>query len=416
MNMTTRHSALYALLVGGLFLATLGGCSAGNPNLSSAQDAYEQNNYDQALSSVETAIDQDSANSEAYMLKASILRSMADSTTPPEEYDRLYQRAREAEEMAVKFNPGVRSQMNQRRRLSYVQQMQAGADYFNRGNQSGDSTEFVRAATYFDAANTIYPDSASAHLNEAYARLRAGQRSEAIPALQKHVDAADSVSSDAFEILGQLYLADDQSQQAIGILETAAEQYPEDSEINSLLLNAYNRAGEQERAMKAYSEQVEQNPENATYRYNYGSLLLNADRFDEAIEQLQRAVDLDPDNVQAQYNLGAAYVNKAASANDSIRVMQDSIGDEDPSSEEQQQLKQLAQQRRQAFQDAIAPLERARQLAGSDSQYRTDICSALFQAYVQTEQQEKAAQVEECAGYEDNNARQEASGEGSGDR
>jgi tetratricopeptide (TPR) repeat protein len=159
--------------------------------------------------------------------------------------------------------------------------------------------------------------------------------------------------------------------------------------------------------MEAYRQEVEENPDNATYRYNYGSMLLSEDRLDEAIEQLQAAVDLQSDNAKAQYNLGAAYVNKAVALNDSIATIEDRVREEDREATEQEteEIQTLAEQRQQAFQDAIPPLERARQLSQQgESGYLEDSCRALFQAYVQTEQTDQAAEVEQCAGFEEGRA------------
>jgi hypothetical protein len=58
----------------------------------------------------------------------------------------------------------------------------------------------------------------------------------------------------------------------------------------------------------------------------------------------------------------------------------------------------MVNERRQIFMDAVPPLEEAQELAGPNNSYRQDICSALFTAYAQTEQMEKAEEVSECAG------------------
>jgi len=399
-----KRSLVSTLLFGGLILFGMTACSGGNPMISSAEDALEQGNYESALSSVEDALDQDSANVQAYKMKARILRAQADSTTPPEEYASLHQRAMEAEEQAIKFSPEARSDVQNQRRLSYIQQMQNGANAFNQARQSGDSTVFVRAAGYFSAANIIMPDSADAHLNEAYARLNAGQRAEAVSPMETYISKSDSVGANVYTILGQIHLTEDRPDAAMDVLEPGSEQYPDNQEIQSLLLNAYSQSGDTQRAMEAYQSQIDRNPENPTYRYNYGSLLLNADRFDAAIEQLAAATDLDPDNVKAQYNLGAAYVNKAGSINDSIRTIEDSLRaneDEPVTDETDQQLETMAEERDSALESAIPPLEKARQLAEPGNQYRQDICRALFSAYVQTDKQDQAKEVEQCAGYQE---------------
>ena len=421
----TRTSALAALLLGGLVLGTFTGCAPSNPNISAAEDALEQQNYEQALSSIETAIENDSANAQAYLTKAQILRQMADSTMSADRYRELYKQAYEAEETAVKFEPGVRSDIQGSRQLAYVQQRQRGGQAFNRARQSNDVKEYRKAAAYFGAANAIAPDSASAHLFEAYARFSAERLKKSgepnigkvIPVLERYVNVAAKPDTNAYSLLGQLYLQNDQAEEAVDLLEQATEQYPEHSSLQSLRLTAYNRAGQTQKAMRAYREQIDQNPENPTYRYNYGSMLLQADRFDDAIEQLQKAIELDAENVQAQYNLGAAYVNRALAANDSIATMEDSLRGQDRqlTEEEKKRMQSLATKRQQSFKSAIPPLERARQLSQQgEGRFLQDACSALFQAYVQTEQVDKASQVEECAGMEQGRAEEMQQGQGGG--
>jgi tetratricopeptide (TPR) repeat protein len=380
----------------------MGACSGGgNPQLSAAEDALENQNYEQALQQVNTAIEQDTANTlaRARLVKARILRGMADSTTPPDRYKEMYAEAREMEEEAVSMNPSLRSEVQGQKQLGYIQQMQGGIDAFNTGNQTGDSTTFVRAAAYFHAARQLEPDSASPYLNEAFALLNAGQRPEVIAPLETYVQKTDSVAPNTYQILGQLYLTNDQMEDGIQLLESATEEYPDNDELSSLLLNAYQQSGNTEQAMERYRREIERDPENPTYRYNYGSLLLNADRFDEAIEQLQQAAELDPDNVKAHYNLGAAYVNKGVAVNDSIGSFQQQLDEkESPTQEDKQKLQSMVNERRQIFMDAVPPLEEAQELAGPNNSYRQDICSALFTAYAQTEQMEKAEEVSECAG------------------
>jgi len=186
------------------------------------------------------------------------------------------------------------------------------------------------------------------------------------------------------------------------------------AELEGRLLNAYNQAGQTEKAMAEYREQIKENPDNVTYRYNYGSMLLNANRFDEAIEQLKKAVELDPQNMKAQYNLGAAYTNMGKTMQDSLRSVEDSLSsirdaaleeNRAPTAEEKELVneldkksKMLEQRKRNIYKQAIPPLERARQLAESGDAIQQDACRALITAYVQTEQMKKAQEYEQCAG------------------
>lgn len=507
--MTTRQSALFALFFGAVGLLVLSGCSAGNPNMNAAEDAREQQDYERALANVDSAITQDSANVEAYKMKARILRQMADSTVPPEEYKNLYSRAREAEEKAIEFNPGERSSVQEQRDLAYIQEYQKGADAFNAARKSRSKEDYLEAAAFFGAAGAIRPDSTGPILNEAYARLRAARLEEGdqvveemnqvIPILERYIEKEDQPTKNAYTILAQLYLQDDRPEETIELTEQAVEDlssrpthfrisgtqkiqyagtvevdgssrsvegtipdrieisssdgmvsgsfYKEEggkrqtkgrlqvslflqgtqmgsdqttavedtlmisedltgqtplAELQNFRLNALNQTGDTERAMQAYQEQIKQNPEDATYRYNYGSLLLNDDRYDEAAEQLEAAVEYDPKDPKKWYNLGAAYLNKGVVFQDSLVSVRDSLveREQQPTEEEQEMVKELAQERLSYFQDAIPPLEKARELSGPGGEYRESACTALFQAYVQTEQTEKAQEVKQCAGQD----------------
>jgi hypothetical protein len=61
---------------------------------------------------------------------------------------------------------------------------------------------------------------------------------------------------------------------------------------------------------------------------------------------------------------------------------------------------ELAAQRGELFEMAIAPLEKAKSAYESSGEDVEAICRILFQSYVQSGQMEKAAGVQACAGYE----------------
>lgn len=407
-NMTNRLFTVFALLVGGLALVIASGCAGGNPYVGEAESNLENQDFEGALAYVDSALAQPELTQEEraniYLLQARIYRTQADSSDDAQRHAELIQSAVTAQDSAIALAPSLRSDVQNRRQLQYIQEMQTGAEQFRTAQQSQDQQAYQNAAAYFQAARTIYPDSASAYLNEAYALINAGDQAAAIEPMQGYVERSDSVGADQYTLLGQLYITNDRAEEAIPVLEEGADQFPDNADIQSLLLNAYNAAGQTEQAIAAYRDQVEQNPNNALYLYNLGSLLLNEERYDEAMQYLERAVEQDPSNANAQYNYGAAHVNKAVAVNDEIAALEDSLraNEQELSDAEAQQLnseiEELAQQRTQLFQDAIPPLERALELTDSGSPNRQGICRALFSAYVQTEQEQQAREIQECAG------------------
>ena len=171
------------------------------------------------------------------------------------------------------------------------------------------------------------------------------------------------------------------------------------------LLNAYTISGQMERAIEVYGQTVANAPDNKIYRYNYGSLLLQNEQHDAAIEQLKAAVALDSVYSDAQYNLGAAYVNWAITVNtrisaidDTLRANRSSLTAEEIKTKEAE-IDSLADERRELFGLAVAPLEKAKMLVEAEGEDTIAICKVLFQSYVQTGQTEKGEAVQECAGY-----------------
>ncbi|MFB6231772.1 MAG: tetratricopeptide repeat protein [Salinibacter sp.] len=470
--------------------------------MSEAESAMKKQEYKRALANVDSALAKDSANVKAHMMRARILRQMADSSVSPERYAELYKRARQAEEKAIKFDPGRRSEVQSQRKLAYIQEYRKGAQRFQRARRSGKMKDYLRAAAFFKAAGAIRPDSTGPILNEAYARLNAAQQAEGkkqaqmqkkvVPILERYIKKEEAPNKNAYIILTQLYLQNNNPEKVISFAKKAIDdlsdrpthfqisgtrglkytgtvevggssrsvsgtipdriklstssgrvagsfqkskakgqlrvslflqgsQIASDqataksdtasisenltgldplAQLQNYRLNALNQAGKTEQAKEIYRKRIEKNPKNATYRYNYGSLLLNEDKYESAAEQLAKAVELDPDDPKKQYNLGAAYLNKGVELQDSLVTMRDSLVNQNRklTEEEKKKLKALDQARLKMFRKSIPPLERAKQLSGKGGQYRKDACQALVQAYVQTQQTEKAQKVEKCAG------------------
>ncbi len=396
-----RLSLLAVMLISGV--ALLSGCAGGNPNIGDAEDALEGQNYEQALTSVEQAITEEPQNAEAYLLKGRILTQQAASVEEPEQHVALIEEGMEAYDQAIEINPELRSDVQGRLQLAYINEVQQGAAAFN------ETQDYERAAAYFGAASALQPDSASAYLNEAYALVNAGRTTDAIEPLEEtvaRIEQPDSSDAQTYLLLAQLYQQEDRSQDAITVLEEVRDDFPNNSDLQAQLLNAYAQAGETGRAMEFYAEAVQNEPDNETYRYNYGSMLLNEDRFDEAIEQLEAAVELDPSYANAQYNLGAAYVNKAATVAEEIQAIDSTLsaaGGEVSAQERQQQeqrAQELNQQVNELFEQGIPPLERARE-GTNDSAREQSICEILFRAYVRTGQDQQAQAAAECAGIEE---------------
>lgn len=379
--------------------AVLTGCATGDPNINAAEDALENENYEAALQSVETALEQNPQNAQAYLTRADILLEQANEASSPEERVRLYERVTEAHEQAIEINPDLESDIQGQRQFAYIDLMQRGAQSFNEAQEAGDEALFQETASYFNSARLLAPDSSGAYINEAYARLNAGEREEVIPVLEQGIaTTTDSVDAGLYSILGSLYLQNERPEDAVQLLDEATDVYPQNRELQELRLNAYTATGNVGEALAAYREQVENNPENPIFRYNYGSLLLNDEQYEAAAEQLERATELNPENGDAFFNLGAAYVNQAASIDDQISEIEEQLREEEreATSDEENRLETLSDQRQALIEQSIPPFEQAYDLLDPSDQTYGSVCRELYRSYVLVERTEDASELESC--------------------
>lgn len=390
---------LALVLCGVLLMAAACG---GDPNLEGAKLDLRNKDYARALENVEAALQTNPQNAEAYYVKGQVLQEQASETQDAEQHTKMVQDMAEAYQRAIELDPALTEDVNNRLRLAYFNEFQRGGQAFNRGQE--DSAGYAEAASYFRNATLLQPDSADAYINYGYSLINAGRSEEAIQPLHTATEKG-SVNEDVYILLSDLYIRANRSAEAVTLLEKAQAEYPENDEIRSQLLNAYVASGQEDRALDQYRQAVESDPNSKLFRYNYGSLLLQSERYDEAIEQLEAAIAIDPNYASAHYNLGAAYVNKAVDANDRIGELDDELRQQRATltaaqvQQRESEMDALVAQRRQNFEAAVAPLERARDLMEAEGGEVMPVCQALFQAYVQTGQQAKAETVSACAGY-----------------
>lgn len=400
-----RMPLFLVLLLGGFLLTGADGCSS-DPNVEGAKLDLRNKDYDRALENIEAALERNPQNAEAFYLKGQVLQEKAANVEGVEAYNEAVTNMTAAYNQAAELDPKLQADISQRLRMAYYNVFQKGIQSFNKGQN--DKVFYNDAAAYFGIAADMMPDSAGAYINQGYALLNAGKQADAIVPFEMAIEKGDQ-QVETFVFLADLHGVAGNPEKSVVVLEQARKVYPDNADIQAQLLNAYIQANQIDRAMQTYREAVEREPDNKLYRYNYGSLLLEAEDYDGAIAQLSKAVALDAEYGNAHYNLGAAYVNKAVVLSEEVNAIDDDLRANRSSlsaaqiKEREQKMDTLVKQRRALFQQAVGPLEKAKQIVEASGETATEICRALFSAYVQTDQQAKAESIAECAGYEDIN-------------
>ncbi|NNF04609.1 MAG: tetratricopeptide repeat protein [Rhodothermales bacterium] len=401
--MMKRFPILVALLFGFFLMAGADGCSS-DPNVEGAKLDLRNKDYDRALQNLDTALDKNPENAEAWELRGRVLSEQAFNTQDPEEHRQIILEMIEAFENAGRFDPTYQEDVTRGLRFAYANEFQRGIQAFERARN--DESQYAVAAMYFDTAGDIQPDSAGAYVNQAYAWLNAGQPDNAIEPFEEALEAGDT-APETYRFLADLYRTNDRHDEAITLLEQASEMYPDNIDVQTELLNSYQIAGEVDKALERYQQAVDRDPENALFRYNYGSLLEQTGDHEAAREQLQRAVEIDPEYANAWYNIGASLINEAVDVNQQIteldeqlRANRDEMSDAEID-EMDARINGMVDERRSLFGEAVQPLERAKALLEAEGEQPVEVCRALYQSYVQTNQVEKAEGIAQCAGYAD---------------
>ena len=96
---------------------------------------------------------------------------------------------------------------------------------------------------------------------------------------------------------------------SIALLEEGTKLYTDEPDMLKTLSSAYIEVGKVDVALSSFKALVERDPENKTYRYNYGVLLLQSEDYPAAEEQFLKALEIDPEYDNAAYNLGVTYVS-----------------------------------------------------------------------------------------------------------
>ena len=395
----TRILPLCALVLAGFVLGGAG-CS-GDPNVEGAKLDLRNRDYPKALTNVNAALAKNPTNAEALELKGDILTQQALAATDGAEVGRLAGEAATAYRAAASADPARQAAANRGVQSLYGQVYTKAVQAFNRGQT--DAAAFAEAAGFFEAAGTIAPDSAAPYVYRGYSLLRSNREADAIEPLRMGIDKGFD-EAQAYLTLAQLYTNASRPNDAITVLESAATKYPNEADLQRQLLQAYTATGQTDRAMTSYQERIAAEPANPTYRFNYGTLLLQAKRYDDAIQQLTEATRLQPDYANGFYNLGAAYINQAVDVNAQIQTKEDELRAQRASlsaaqrTEREAEIQRLVTQRTALFRQASTPLRQAHDLQAASGTPQQEVCRALFQSLVQTQQMQAAQQYSACAG------------------
>jgi len=311
------------LLLGMIFL----GFQCSSTELTSAKLYIQQKNWDKAVETLQAEVQKNPKSDEGYYLLGTVYSELDKTNAMIEAFDK-----------SLAISDKYAASISEYRAYQWANNYNKGVNLFQRGNKTTDKDS---SQMYYDMAIDAYnkaiilePDSAETYRNLAFAYLTTGKTEESISPLKKLVELEQA--EEGYQYLGDVYYTlgantmndfntsgfkEDSVKamvyynSAIVTLEEGLKMYPENSDMLSTSTNAYIGANRIDEALASAKAQVEKEPTNAVYHYNYGVLLLNVEKYEQAETELKKSIELDPNYDNAIYNLGVTYVKWGTAMN-----------------------------------------------------------------------------------------------------
>ncbi len=298
----------------------LSGFQCSSTELTSARLYIQQKNFDKAIEVLKKDVANNPKSDEGWFLLGHTYGEVDDIENMVMAYDKSLA-------ISTKFEKEIIDSKN----FYWANSFNKGVNLFQRGNNTADEDSakifYDKSIDAFETAAIIQPDSADTYKNMAFVYMSSGRNELAIEPLQKLVDLKKEL--DGYRYLGEIYYTIGTSKsaeysisgnaidsmeaveyydKAIFILEEGVAIYPTDGELTRILNSSYIETGRIAEALESSKVLVEAEPDNETYRYNYGVILLQTNDFPAAEEQFLKALEINPDYENAAYNLGLTYV------------------------------------------------------------------------------------------------------------
>ncbi len=283
--------------------------------LTSAKLYLRQREYAQAEASALRAVAKDSTDEEAWYVLGQIRYEL-----------RKYPEMIQAFEKAAAIDPKEHAtEIRNYRMKVWADSYNAGIRYYNKGRDT--ASYFAVAVDSFKTAILAQPDSASTYYVCALALYANGQRDDAIATLYKGLERK-AAFPDALSLLGRLHMqsarakmdqqdtaaAKQEYASAVAAFEKLYDLDRTDVDNVMSLLEVYEKAKMDDKALSLTKNCAEADPKNRLCRYAYGLYLIKKEQFEQGIKELEVMLAIDPtakDELykDAMYNLGVAYQN-----------------------------------------------------------------------------------------------------------
>ena len=301
------HPFLLVIVAAVFFAVT--GFQCGSAEVTTAKLAMQQKQFDKAEESLMKETQKNANNEEAWFLLGQVRLEL-----------KKYVEMNDAYDHALAVGPTHKAEIERNKVAIWAQLYNDGISHYNKGRDS--SAMYDKAIETFNTALVLNPDTASTYYVSGLVYFAKGDLDNAMKRLQTAVEKKPGFA-DAYRLIGKISMekasklkeAKDEAGaraeylKAAEAFEKLVEAEPADADNITFLIEAYEMAGQQDKALKLTKDAVTANPGNYVYRFAYGVFLLRTDEFPNAVEQFTKALEITPNSPDATYNLGVAYLN-----------------------------------------------------------------------------------------------------------
>jgi len=244
--------------------------------LSQFAQHYQSDRIEEALTSLDRAIQLDSTNGKLWSARGELMAHLGRDEEAISSFDR-----------ALEINPGHHQ------------------SWSNRGNCLNNLGQYGEAISSCDRALEINPEHHQSWYNRGNSLLYLGQYKEAIVSYDRVIKIQpDSYS--AWNNRGATLVDWGRYEEAILSCNRALEIEPNYREALCNLGNALYRLKRYEEAIHTYDRALKIKPDDLKIWNNRGALLVDWERYEEAILSCNRALEIEPNYHEAMCNLGNA--------------------------------------------------------------------------------------------------------------
>ncbi|MBM3285260.1 MAG: tetratricopeptide repeat protein [Candidatus Aminicenantes bacterium] len=180
--------------------------------------------------------------------------------------------------------------------------------HFGLGNIYFRMQRWNEAIASLEKAVSLKPDYKEAHFTIGNACEELRDFEKAARAYERYLETKPESTWAGYLRLGLSRIELGQFDLAVAALEAALKEQPQDIKVNYSLAEAYQKAGQLEKAEATYANLAALNPADAvTYYSAVVRMYDDAGRFENAIEAAKKIIEVNPTSEIAVYNLGIMY-------------------------------------------------------------------------------------------------------------